>query len=89
MSAEKKQVPPPINPKTEQSFLFGKLNYVLFAVSALFIVLGFVLMSGGGSKDPNVFSPEVFSSTRITIAPIMVLFGFIISVIAIMLKPKQ
>lgn len=89
MSAEKKQSTPPITPKTEQRFLFGSLNYILFVVSALFIILGFVLMSGGGSKDPNVFNPAIFNSTRITIAPIMVLLGFIISVVAIMLKPKQ
>lgn len=89
MSAEKKQGTTPVNSKTEQRFLFGSLNYILFVVSALLIILGFVLMSGGGSKDPNVFNPAIFNSTRITIAPIMVLLGFIISVVAIMLKPKQ
>lgn len=88
MAAEKKPAPGSAT-KQEIKFLFGPLNYVLFVVSALFIVLGFVLMSGGGSKDPNVFNPEVFSSTRITVAPMMVLLGFIISVIAIMLKPNK
>jgi len=88
MAAEKKPGPASA-PKQEIKFLFGSLNYILFAVSGIFIVLGFVLMSGGGSKDPNVFNPEIFSSTRITVAPIMVLLGFIISVVAIMLKPKQ
>ncbi len=88
MAAEKK-TSPTTAPKQEQRFLFGPLNYVLFVVSILFIVLGFVLMSGGGSKDPNVFNPSIFSSTRITVAPIMVLLGFTISVVAIMLKPKQ
>ena len=88
MAAEKKPGSASVS-KQETKFLFGPLNYILFGVSALFIVLGFVLMSGGGSKDPNVFNPEIFSSTRITVAPIMVLLGFIISVIAIMLKPKQ
>ena len=88
MAAEKKPGPASTT-KQEVKFLFGPLNYILFVVSALFIVLGFVLMSGGGSKDPNVFNPEIFSSTRITVAPIMVLLGFIISVVAIMVKPKQ
>ena len=88
MAAEKKPGSAS-TPKQEIKFLFGPLNYILFAVSGLFIILGFVLMSGGGSKDPNVFNPEIFSSTRITVAPIMVLLGFIVSVIAIMLKPKQ
>lgn len=88
MAAEKKPGPTSAT-KQEVKFLFGPLNYILFVVSALFIVLGFVLMGGGGSKDPNVFNPEIFSSTRITVAPIMVLLGFIISVVAIMVKPKQ
>lgn len=88
MAADKKQTTT-TQPKQEPKFLFGRTNYVLFAVSVLFIILGFYLMSGGGSKDPNVFNPEIFSSTRITVAPIMVLLGFTISVVAIMLKPKK
>jgi hypothetical protein len=88
MAAEKKPGPASAS-KQEQKFLFGTINYLLFALSALLIVLGFIMMSGGGSKDPNVFNPEIFSSTRITVAPIMVLLGFTVSVVAIMLKPKQ
>jgi len=85
MSAEKK----PLQPQTEQKFLFDKRNYILFAAGALLILFGFLLMTGGGSKDPNVFNPEVFSSTRITVAPILVLAGFVVNVVAIMLRPKQ
>lgn len=85
MAAEKK----PSQPQQEQKFLFDKRNYILFAAGALLVLLGFFLMGGGGSKDPNVFNPEIFSSTRITIAPILVLAGFAINVVAIMLRPKQ
>jgi len=85
MAAEKK----PTQPQQEHKFLFDKRNYILFAAGALLIVLGFVMMGGGGSKDPNVFNPEIFSLTRITIAPIFVLAGFVVNVVAIMLRPKQ
>jgi hypothetical protein len=46
-------------------------------------------MTGGGSDDPNVFNPEIFSTRRITIAPIIVMIGFITEVVAIMYKPKS
>lgn len=53
-------------------------------VGLAFIALGFVLMAGGGSDDPNVFNPEIFSSRRIRLAPALVLIGFVIEVIAIL-----
>lgn len=46
-------------------------------------------MSGGGSEDPNVFDPEIFNSTRLTVAPIMIIAGFVIEIFAIMKKPKD
>lgn len=73
----------------ERKFLFDKKNYVLFGLGALLIILGFMMMGGGGSDDPNVFNPQIFSSTRITIAPILVLSGFVVNVFAIMLRPKH
>ena len=48
------------------------------------IALGFILMAGGGSSDPNVFNPEIFSSRRIRLAPALVLIGFVIEVVAIL-----
>jgi len=53
------------------------------------IVLGFVLMAGGGSDDPNVFNEEMFSFRRITLAPLLVLFGFAFEIYAIMKKPEK
>jgi len=53
------------------------------------IILGFILMAGGGSKDPNVFDPRIFSFRRITLAPIVVLGGFVFEIYAIMKKPKH
>jgi hypothetical protein len=69
--------------------LFGKANLQLMAIGAVVIIIGLFLMSGGKSSDPNVFSDnEVYSTTRITIAPILIILGFIIEVVAIMKKDK-
>ena len=68
---------------------FGKENYILLLVGLAFIVTGFILMTGGGSEDPNVFSEEIFSFRRITLAPIIVITGFVIEIFAIMKKPKD
>ena len=72
----------------EIKLLFGKSNYVLVIVGVLFIAAGFALMAGGGSNDPNVFDAEaIYSFRRITIAPILVLVGFAIEIVAILKKP--
>lgn len=70
-------------------FAFGKINYILMFVGVALIILGFILMTGGGSKDPNVFNEEMFSFRRITLAPIMILVGFGVGIVAIMKKPKD
>ena len=67
--------------------LYSKKNYLLMALSALFILVGFILMSGGQSEDPTAFSPEIFSSRRIVVAPIICLSGFILMIYAILVKP--
>lgn len=67
--------------------LYSKKNYLLMALSALFILVGFILMSGGQSEDPTAFSPEIFSSRRIVVAPIVCLIGFCLMVNAILVKP--
>lgn len=70
-------------------FPLGKENYKLLVIGFAIIVVGFILMIGGGSDDPNVFSEDIFSFRRITLAPIVVLFGFIFEIYAIMKKPKE
>ncbi len=65
-------------------------NYVLLIIGFLIIIIGFIFMIGGGSSDPNVFNgKELFSFRRITLAPMVVLFGFIFEIWAIMKKPKD
>jgi len=69
--------------------LFGKENYILMLAGLAVLALGFFLMAGGKSPDPKVFdTKEVYSTTRITIAPILIIAGFIIEIVAIMKKPK-
>jgi membrane-bound ClpP family serine protease len=70
-------------------FALGKLNYRLIAIGFAIIVIGFILMVGGGSDDPDVFNPEIFSFRRITLAPIILLFGFVFEIYAILKKPKE
>ena len=72
----------------KQNFVFEKRNYIWMFIGLAFIALGFVLMSGGGSNDPNVFSDAIFNTQRIRIAPTLVLIVFGIQVYAILLKPK-
>ena len=72
----------------EKQFAFGKENYILTVVGLIFIFGGFFLMSGGAAEDPNVFSEEVFSTRRITVAPLVVLSGFAIEIVACMYRPK-
>lgn len=59
-------------------FVFGKTNYQIMAVGVILVVIGFILMSGGKAESPEVFSEELFSARRITIAPITVLLGYIV-----------
>ena len=73
----------------EQGFLFEKVNYKILLIGIAVIALGFILMSGGGSDDPNVFNEEVFSFRRIRLAPTTVLIGFGITIYAILKNPKK
>lgn len=70
-------------------FIFGKKNYKWLFIGLAFITLGFILMAGGGSDDPNVFDESIFSWRRIRLAPTLVLIGFGIQVYAILLNPNK
>ncbi|MBT5698570.1 MAG: DUF3098 domain-containing protein [Flavobacteriales bacterium] len=69
-------------------FAFTKNNYILLGVGVLFIIIGFFLMQGGGSEDPNNFNEDIFGFRRITLAPICIIGGFIINIFAILYSPK-
>jgi uncharacterized SAM-binding protein YcdF (DUF218 family) len=71
-------------------FALGKQNFFLLIIGFVIIMVGFLLMIGGKSQDPNVFNEkEIFSFRRITLAPIVVLFGFLFEIWAIMKKPRD
>lgn len=70
-------------------FLFDKINYKILLIGLAVIALGFILMSGGGSEDPNVFNEEIFSFRRIRLAPAVVLLGFGITIYSIVKNPKK
>jgi Protein of unknown function (DUF3098) len=69
--------------------LFGKENYKWMLIGIVLVALGLILMGGGKSKDPNVFNPnEVYSFRRITLAPILIIGGFVVEIFAIFRKDK-
>jgi hypothetical protein len=70
-------------------FIFRKKNYKWLFIGLAFISIGFILMAGGGSDDPNVFDESIFSWRRIRLAPTLVLIGFGIQVYAILLNPNK
>ncbi len=77
-------------PKGDGIMLFDKTNYILMFIGVVLIAVGFMLMSGGGSTDPKVFNPdEVYSARRITIAPIVIIIGFVVEIIAVLKKPSE
>lgn len=72
----------------KKNYAFDKINFILLAVGMIVVIIGFILMSGGNS-DEHTFDAEIFSTRRITVAPIVCFFGFISMIYAIMRKPKD
>lgn len=70
-------------------YAFDKQNYKWLLIALVFLLVGFVLMIGGGSDDPNVFNYGMFNFQRLTLSPILLIVGYIIGIYAIMKKPKE
>lgn len=68
---------------------FGKVNYILMAVGIIVLAIGYILLAGGGSDDPNVFNPAMFDTRRLYVAPILIVLGFVVEIVAIMYKGKK
>ncbi|HWR94888.1 MAG TPA: DUF3098 domain-containing protein [Flavobacterium sp.] len=77
------------NEQHKSEFLFDKVNYKILLIGIAIIALGFLLMSGGGSDDPNVFSEDIFNFRRIRLAPTMVLIGFGVTIYSILKNPNK
>ena len=73
----------------KSEFLLKKMNYTIMLVGLVFIGVGFILMAGGGSDDPEIFNEEIYNFRRIRLAPTLVLIGLGIEIYAIMAKPKK
>lgn len=74
---------------TPQEFIFEKKNYTIMFAGLACIAVGFILMSGGGTDNPDVFNPEIFSFRRIRLAPTLVILGFALEIYAILVPAKK
>ena len=77
-----------MNKEKDDDLAFGRENYKWLIVGIVIIVIGNLLMTGGGSDDPSIYNPEIFSFRRITLAPLVILAGFATVLIAIIKKTK-
>lgn len=76
------------NAGNQNAMPFGKQNYIIVLIGLALIVLGFILMIGGGSDNPDVFNEKMFDFQHITLAPILVLAGFVVEIVVIFWKRK-
>ena len=72
----------------KRNFAFGRMNFILLAVGMLVVIIGFILMSGGSSSE-EAYNPDIFSTRRIVVAPIVCLLGFVSMIYAVVHKPKD
>jgi hypothetical protein len=72
----------------KRDFAFGRMNYILLAIGMAVVIIGFLLMSGGGSSE-TAYNPDIFSVRRIKVAPIVCLIGFVSMVFAVVYRPKS
>lgn len=77
------------NNQSQKPFILTKTNYLIMISGIALMAVGYLLMSGGGSDDPNVFNESIFSVARIRVAPTLIILGFIVQVFAIMYQPKE
>ena len=74
--------------KLRMQFAFGRKNYMILLFGLFLIIIGYVLLAGGGTKDPNKFSYELFSTQRMVTAPIILMLGYVTIAVSIMYKEK-
>lgn len=78
-----------MNKPTKEGFTFGRTNYLLIIAGVVSLIIGFVLLSGGGSEDPNVYSDEIFDTRRLTVAPIILMAGYILVLLGVIKKSRE
>jgi len=72
----------------KKKILFERKSYIILIISICFISVGYLLMSGGGSKNPSIFNTEIYNFQRIRLAPTFVIFGFVLALFSIIHKKK-
>lgn len=77
-----------INKMDRRNFAFDKVNFILLAVGMMIVIIGFLLMSGGGSTE-SAYNPDIFSVRRIKVAPVVCFIGFVSMIYAIVRRPKD
>lgn len=75
--------------KNKEGFAFSKQNYVLMAIGLVIIFIGYALMYGGGSENPEEFNPGIFSFRRLHLSVVVVMSGYLFEIYAIMKQPKK
>ena len=73
----------------KKEYAFGKKNYIICAVSVLIVIIGFILMTGPSSTIEGGFEPDIFSTRRIVIAPMICFFGFLLMIVGILFQDKS
>ncbi|CAI8304833.1 MAG: DUF3098 domain-containing protein [Flavobacteriales bacterium] len=73
----------------KKEFLYNNKRYIFLLLSILIIGLGFLLMSGGGSDNPEIFNDQIYSFRRIRLAPLVVISGFVLCIISILYNDKD
>ena len=72
-----------------KDYLYNRRRYKILLLSIFVIALGFIIMSGGETSDPNIFNDEIYNFRRIRLAPLIVLSGFILCIFSILYKDKR
>lgn len=72
----------------KKNFAFDRMNFILLAISMVVVIIGFILMAGSSTTDTN-YNPDIFSNTRIKVAPIVCFVGFVSMIYAVLRKPKD
>lgn len=77
-----------MNDNMKKDLAFGRMNFILLAVSMVVVIIGFILMSGGSSTE-EAYNPDIFSTRRIVVAPVVCLLGFVAMIYAVVHKTKE
>ena len=85
----KSNSPAALQKNEQENFAFGTMNYIFLAVGIILLGIGYLLLSGGGSDDPNVFNDAMFNGRRLVVAPIIIVAGLVVEICAIMFRPKN